>query len=70
MTGDSAHVIRIWQGSCGGMSVDDSFVLSPLLGHTKTTEDAVNALKAYDVVRRPRTERIVESSRGTAEIMT
>lgn len=52
------------------MSVEDSFILSSLLGHAKTTKDAVNALKAYDEVRRPRTQRIVESSRGTGVIMT
>lgn len=52
------------------MSVEDSFILSSLLGHAKTTMEAVNALKAYDEVRRPRTQRIVESSRGTGEIMT
>lgn len=52
------------------MSVEDSFILSSLLGHAKTTKDAVSALKAYDEVRRPRTQRIVESSRGTGVIMT
>jgi salicylate hydroxylase len=44
--------------------------LSPLLGHAKTTKDTVNALKAYDEVRRPRTQRIVESSWVTGELMT
>ncbi|KAH8743666.1 hypothetical protein F5883DRAFT_530189 [Diaporthe sp. PMI_573] len=57
-------------GSGGGMSVEDSFILLSLLGHAKTTKDAVNALKAHDEVRRPRTQRIVESSRVTGEIMT
>jgi salicylate hydroxylase len=52
------------------MSVEDSFILLSLLGHAKTTKDAVNALKAHDEVRRPRTQRIVESSRVTWGIMT
>lgn len=67
--GDAAHATTPWQGSDGGMSVEDSFILS-LLGHAKTTKDAVNALKAYDEVRTQRTQRIVESSRGTGAIMT
>lgn len=68
--GDAAHATTPWQASGGGMSVEDSFILSSLLGHAKTKKKAVNALKAYDEVRRPRTQRIVESSRGTGEIMT
>ncbi|KAK2606716.1 hypothetical protein N8I77_005447 [Diaporthe amygdali] len=68
--GDAAHATTPWQASGGGMSVEDSFILSYLLGNAKTTMEAVNALKAYDEVRRPRTQRIVESSRGTGEIMT
>ncbi|KAH8754850.1 salicylate hydroxylase [Diaporthe sp. PMI_573] len=58
------------KGSGGGISVEDSFILSPLLGHAKTTKDTVNALKAYDEVRRPRTQPIVKSSWVTGEIMT
>lgn len=68
--GDAAHATTPWQASGGGMSVEDSFILSSLLGHAKTTKEAVSALKAYDEVRRARTQRIVESSRGTGEIMT
>lgn len=68
--GDAAHATTPWQASGGGMSIEDSFVLSSLLSHAKTTMEAVSALKAYDEVRRPRTQRIVESSRGTGEIMT
>lgn len=52
------------------MSIEDSFLLSSLLSHAKSTTEAVNALKAYDEVQRPRTQRIVESSRVTGEIMT
>lgn len=70
VVGDAAHATTPWQGLGGGISVEDSFILSPLLGHAKTTKDTVNALKAYDEVRRPRTQRIVESSRVTGEIMT
>ncbi|KAG8160973.1 hypothetical protein KVR01_009237 [Diaporthe batatas] len=60
----------IGQASGGGMSVEDSFLLSSLLSHATSPTEALNALKAYDEVRRPRTQRIVESSRGTGEIMT
>lgn len=68
--GDAAHATTPWQASGGGMSVEDSFIISSLLSRAKTTNEAVNALKAYDQVRRPRTQRIVESSLGTGAIMT
>ncbi|KAL2282257.1 hypothetical protein FJTKL_11078 [Diaporthe vaccinii] len=68
--GDAAHATTPWQASGGGMSVEDSFILSSHLSHAKTTKEAVHALKAYDEVRRPRTQRIVDSSRGTGVILT
>ncbi|ETS82835.1 hypothetical protein PFICI_04711 [Pestalotiopsis fici W106-1] len=68
--GDAAHATTPWQGSGGGMSIEDSLILSTLLGRAKTTKDAGAALKIYDQVRRPRTQSIVESSRETGLIMT
>lgn len=68
--GDAAHATTPWQGSGGGMSSEDSLILSTLLGRAKTPKDATAALKVYDEVRRPRTQRIVESSRGTGLIIT
>ena len=50
------------------MSIEDSLVLSALLGRAQSVSDARTALKVYDQVRRPRTQRIVESSRGTGQI--
>jgi salicylate hydroxylase len=68
--GDAAHATTPWQGSGGGMSIEDSLVLSTLLGRAKKPRDAAVALKVYDEVRRPRTQRIVELSRETGLIMT
>lgn len=69
MMGDAAHATTPWQGSGGGMAIEDSLILSSLLGRSKTPVDALAALKAYDQVRRPRTQRIVESSRVTGNIL-
>ncbi|KAI7780624.1 hypothetical protein LA080_015907 [Diaporthe eres] len=65
ITGDAAHSTTPWQGSGGGMSIEDSLILSTLLGRAKTPAEAITALKVYDQVRRPRTQRIVDSSRAT-----
>ncbi|KAI2467336.1 FAD/NAD(P)-binding domain-containing protein [Annulohypoxylon bovei var. microspora] len=67
--GDAAHATTPWQGSGGGMSIEDSLVLSTLLGRAKTPTEAQTALKVYDQVRRPRTQRIVVSSRETGTIV-
>lgn len=68
--GDAAHATTPWQGSGGGMSIEDALVLSTVLGRAKTPVEALVALKVYDQVRRPRTQRIVESSRETGVIMS
>ncbi|KAI0015786.1 salicylate hydroxylase [Xylariomycetidae sp. FL0641] len=70
VVGDAAHATTPWQGAGGGMSIEDSLILSTLLGRAETPAQARTALKVYDRVRRPRTQRIVESSRGTGEILT
>ncbi|KAF3024777.1 hypothetical protein E8E14_007229 [Neopestalotiopsis sp. 37M] len=70
VTGDAAHSTTPWQGSGGGMSIEDSLILSTLLGHAKTQAEAVVALKVYDQVRRPRTQRIVDSSRAIGDMLT
>ncbi|KAI9712719.1 MAG: hypothetical protein M1820_001340 [Bogoriella megaspora] len=67
--GDAAHATTPWQGSGGGMSIEDSLILSTLLARAKTPAEGLTALKVYDQVRRPRTQRIVESSRETGLIV-
>ncbi|QPG95441.1 hypothetical protein C2857_000675 [Epichloe festucae Fl1] len=72
LVGDAAHATTPWQGSGCGMSLQDSLVLSTLLGRSGTPAEAVVALR---VVRRgPPTpdaaHRIAESSMGTGVIMT
>ncbi|XDG02251.1 hypothetical protein ABKA04_001866 [Annulohypoxylon sp. FPYF3050] len=63
VTGDAAHSTTPWQGSGGGMTIEDSLILSTLLGCAKSSTEALTALKVYDQFRRPRTQQIVESSR-------
>ncbi|ROV97394.1 hypothetical protein VMCG_06904 [Cytospora schulzeri] len=70
IVGDAAHATTNWQASGGSMSVEDSFILSTLLGRAESLAQAGTALKVYDRVRRPRTQRMVESSRGTGTIVT
>lgn len=52
------------------MAIEDSLILSSLLGHADSVATARLALKAYNAVRRERTQRVVESSRETGVIRT
>lgn len=67
--GDATHATTPWQGSGGGMTIEDALILSTALGRATSQKEACAALKVYDEVRRPRTQRIVESSRGTGLIL-
>ncbi|OAX78601.1 hypothetical protein ACJ72_07091 [Emergomyces africanus] len=64
MIGDAAHATTPCQGSGCSMSFEDRLILSTLLGRSKSPGEALVALRVYDQVHRPRTQRIVESSRG------
>ncbi|EGE85316.2 hypothetical protein BDDG_08261 [Blastomyces dermatitidis ATCC 18188] len=68
--GDAAHAMTPFQGSGCGMSFEDALILYTLLGGSKTPAEALVDLQVYDQVRRPRTQRIVESSRNTGRIIT
>ncbi|KAI9881208.1 MAG: hypothetical protein M1830_007186 [Pleopsidium flavum] len=68
--GDAAHAMTPWQGSGAAQAIEDAMILGTLLAAIKTPEQLDGALRAYDTVRRPRTQRIVESSRITGQIMT
>lgn len=69
LLGDAAHATTPFQASGGGMSIEDSMVIAALLGKTSNPTEAQTALKVYDEIRRPRTQRIVDSSWGTGQLM-
>lgn len=68
--GDAAHATTPWQGSGGGISIEDALVLSSLLASVKSPKEVPVALQVYDEVRRPRTQRVVSSSKETGLIFT
>ncbi|EQL27967.1 hypothetical protein BDFG_09232 [Blastomyces dermatitidis ATCC 26199] len=68
--GDAAHATTPFQGSGCGMSFEDALILYTLLGGSKAPAEALVDLQVYGQVRRPRTQRIVESSRNTGHIIT
>ena len=70
VAGDAAHAFTPWQGAGAGMALEDAVILSTLFGAVENSAQIEAVLKAYDAVRRPRTQRIAESSRKSGRILT
>ena len=67
--GDAAHAMTPWQGSGAGQAIEDAMILETLLSKITEPQQLDAVFRAYDEVRRPRTQKIVESSKGTGIIM-
>jgi len=68
LSGDSAHASTPHQGAGAGMGFEDAYVLSSLLGKMRDPSRITDVFRVYDAVRRPRTQRLVTSSRTTGEL--
>lgn len=66
--GDAAHASTPHQGAGAGQAIEDAFILSNLLGKVDSIGDIEKAFSAYDAVRRPRSQRVVTTSRDAAAI--
>ncbi|KAG9310152.1 hypothetical protein JVU11DRAFT_9772 [Chiua virens] len=54
LIGDAAHAMLPFQGSGGGQSIEDAYILATVLGHPSTTLETIpNALAVYNKLRRP-----------------
>ncbi|KAI0152788.1 mannitol 1-phosphate dehydrogenase 2 [Xylariaceae sp. FL1272] len=63
LVGDAAHASTPHQGAGAGMGIEDAYILGNLIGESKSVEELDKALRAYDEVRRPRTQKLVTTSR-------
>lgn len=69
MMGDGAHASTPYQGQGAGQATEDALVLESLLGRVTDVKQITAAFKAYDQVRRPRTQRVVATSREAGELL-
>lgn len=69
--GDAAHASTPHQGAGAGQAIEDAHVLAELLSDSRVSsvDDVVAAFKAYDDIRRPRSQRVVTSSKENAGIL-
>ncbi|KAI0537256.1 mannitol 1-phosphate dehydrogenase 2 [Xylaria digitata] len=68
LVGDAAHATTPHQGSGAGMGIEDCYILGNLIGEANSVDDLDRAFKAYDEVRRPRTQGIVRTSREAGRL--
>ncbi|KAI9795583.1 MAG: hypothetical protein M1835_005495 [Candelina submexicana] len=68
LLGDSAHASTPHQGAGAGMALEDAFILSNLLGQIHRATDIESVFEAYDAVRRPRSQRLVVTSKEAGEV--
>jgi salicylate hydroxylase len=66
--GDAAHASSPHHGAGAGMAVEDSYILSNLLADVEDPQHIVAAFKAYDAIRRPRSQRLVTASREAGQL--
>lgn len=68
--GDAAHASTRLQGPGAEQAIEDAHILAELLGNPRvmSTDHVITAFKAYDVVRRPRSQRVVSTSAEYARL--
>ncbi|KAK3989418.1 hypothetical protein QBC44DRAFT_350634 [Cladorrhinum sp. PSN332] len=70
IVGDAAHATTPWQGAGAGQAFEDAVILKAVFEHVTAPRDIEPAFKAYDALRRPRGQQVIDSSRGTGKILT
>lgn len=68
LVGDAAHCTTPHTGAGASLALEDAYVLSELMQGVCNAQEAVDVFQAFDLVRRPRTERVIEASRTNAAI--
>ncbi|KAI0479967.1 mannitol 1-phosphate dehydrogenase 2 [Xylaria cf. heliscus] len=68
LVGDAAHASTPHQGAGAGMCIEDCYILGNLIGEASSVTDLDRAFKAYDEVRRERTQKMVKTSRDAGRL--
>ena len=68
MLGDAAHATTPFQGQGAGQAIEDALVLGTLLSKVGDKAQIANAFFAYDQVRRPRSQKIIGTSRDAGDL--
>ncbi|KAI1760780.1 FAD/NAD(P)-binding domain-containing protein [Hypoxylon sp. FL1150] len=70
LVGDAAHTTSPYQGAGGGLAIEDAFILGNLLSIISSTAELEAAFKAFDAVRRPRCQKVIDTSRASGQLFS
>ncbi|KAK7748376.1 hypothetical protein SLS62_008639 [Diatrype stigma] len=68
IVGDAAHATTPWQGAGAGLAIEDAFILGYLVSNISATDEIEAAFRTFDVLRRPRCQRIIDAGRKTGHL--
>ncbi|KAI0116564.1 FAD/NAD(P)-binding domain-containing protein [Hypoxylon sp. NC0597] len=68
--GNAAYATTPWHGAGAGRAFEDAVILGTFLANISNADETGTMFKAYDTVKRPRCQRVSDSSRATGEIFT
>ncbi|KAH8894536.1 FAD/NAD(P)-binding domain-containing protein [Thozetella sp. PMI_491] len=68
IVGDAAHATTPWQGFGVGMAIEDAMVLAVLFRAIRSADEIEAVFRAYDSVRLPRCQQVIDSSRRMGQI--
>ncbi|KAI0879769.1 FAD/NAD(P)-binding domain-containing protein [Hypoxylon argillaceum] len=63
IVGDAAHATSPWQDAGAGISIEDAFIMGRLFSNISTAAEIEAAFKAFDALRRPRCQQMVDNGR-------
>ncbi|KAK7999663.1 FAD/NAD(P)-binding domain-containing protein [Apiospora arundinis] len=66
--GDAAHATSPWQGAGAGLVIEDAFILGHLIGNISSIGEINAAFGAFDAIRRPRCQRVIDAGRETGRL--
>ena len=69
MMGDAAHATTPFQGQGAGQAIEDALVLKTLFAKVADPSQIPNVFTAYDQVRKPRSQRVVTTSREAGDLV-
>ena len=70
LLGDAAHATSPRQGQGTGQASEDALAISSVLAKVQIPKQIPNAFMAYNQVRRPRRQRIIESNRDIRNLLS
>lgn len=68
MVGDAAHATLPHAGNGAAQAIEDCAILTGILSQLASHHEIESALKAFDEIRRPRSQRVIDITRNFGKL--